>query len=146
MPSCKSLLSICMFLRILGLFTFPGGISSSNVSRPKAARCGESRHQGSKPNPDFHGGRSNESKSSFCSVGCSNFALAQRPTKINLGEGEAQARKILLEKAAKEGRVFDSAAPAAATVTCWSGVISWGGRNYQFNMLGHNPRRARRQP
>ena len=59
-------------------------------------------------------------------IGCSSFAVAQRPAKMNLGEGEAKARKILLEKAAKEGKVSDAAAPAAGTVTHWGGVISWG--------------------
>lgn len=73
------------------------------------------------------------------SMSCATFALAQRTTKMNLGEGEAKARKILLEKAAKEGKVFSAAAATTATITHWSGVISWAGHNYSFNMLGHNP-------
>ena len=73
------------------------------------------------------------------SMCCATLALAQQPAKINLGEGEAKARKILLENAKKQGKVFDAAAQAAATVTHWSGSISWGGHNYQFNMLGRNP-------
>jgi len=73
------------------------------------------------------------------SMGSATFALAQRPGKFNQGEGEAKARKILLDKAAKAGQAPDVAAQSAATITHWSSSISWGGHNYQFSMLGRNP-------
>lgn len=73
------------------------------------------------------------------SMGCATFVFAQLPAKINFGEGEKKARKILLDNAAKQGKVLDAAAAAAANITHWGSTISWGGHNYQFTMLGRNP-------
>lgn len=73
------------------------------------------------------------------SMSCAGFAFAQQPAKINLGEGEAKARKILLDKAARQGKVLGPAAEANATVTHWNGTISWGSHKYRFSMLGRNP-------
>jgi len=73
------------------------------------------------------------------SAGCTTLGLAQQPKKINWAAGEAKAREILLEKAAKEGKVPGPASEAAATVTHWNGTITWGTHKYGFSMLGHNP-------
>lgn len=73
------------------------------------------------------------------SMGCTALGFAQQTSKINWAEGEAKARKILLEKAAKEGKVLDAASQATAVVTHWNGIITWGGHNYHFSMLGRNP-------
>jgi hypothetical protein len=73
------------------------------------------------------------------SLGGATFTIAQQPTRINLGEGEAKARKILLESAAKQGKILSPSAEATATVTHWNGTIHWGGKNYHFSMLGRNP-------
>jgi len=73
------------------------------------------------------------------SLGTATFTIAQQPARINLGEGEAKARKILLENAAKQGKTLSPSAESSATVTHWNGTISWGGKNHHFSMLGRNP-------
>jgi hypothetical protein len=77
------------------------------------------------------------------SLGCTGLAAAQKHFKINLHEGEAKVRKILAEKAAKEGKTLGHAqvATSSATVTYWSGTINYDGYQFPFTMLGTNPRR-----
>src|SRR5437899_1596866 len=78
------------------------------------------------------------------SLGCTAVATAQKQYKINLREGEAKVRKILAEKAAKEGKTLGraQAAPTSATVTYWSGTINYDGYQFPFTMLGTDPRQG----
>jgi len=48
------------------------------------------------------------------SLGCSALGSAQKPNKISLREGEAKVRKILAERAAKEGKTAHAALTASA--------------------------------
>ena len=77
-------------------------------------------------------------------LGCTGLATAQKLYKVNLREGEAKARKILAEKASKEGKTLgrSEAAANSATVPYWSGTINYDGYQFPFTMLGTNPRRG----
>ena len=72
------------------------------------------------------------------SLGTAAFTIAQQPARINLGEGEAKARKILWRMQPSKATLSPSA-ESSATVTHWNGTISWGGKNHHFSMLGRNP-------
>src|SRR5215469_16988105 len=78
------------------------------------------------------------------SLGCTGLATAQKRYKINLREGEAKVRKILAEKAAKQGETLGraQAAPTSTTVTFWSGTINYDGYQFPFTMLGTDPSRG----
>lgn len=78
------------------------------------------------------------------SLGCTTLATAQEHDKINLREGEAKVRKILAEKAAKEGKTLGraQAGTSSATLTYWSGTTNYDGYQFPFTMLGTNPRRG----
>lgn len=73
------------------------------------------------------------------SLGCGALSSAQSPKKINLREGEAKARRILAEKAAKEGKTAHAPAASSQTLTYWSGTIEHEGYTFPFTMLGTDP-------
>ena len=70
------------------------------------------------------------------------LASAQKRFNVNLHEGEVKARKILAEKAAKEGKTLGhaQAATSSATVKFWSSSIYYDGYQFPFSMLGTDPR------
>jgi hypothetical protein len=76
------------------------------------------------------------------SLGCSALGSAQTPNKINLREGEAKVRKILAEKAAREGKTAQAQAPSSQTLTSWSGTIEHEGYTFPFTMLGTDPKKG----
>jgi len=78
------------------------------------------------------------------SLGCTALASAQKRFKVNLREGEMKVRKILEEKAAKEGKTLGhaKAATSSGTVPFWSGTINYEGYHFPFTMLGTDPKKG----
>lgn len=76
------------------------------------------------------------------SLGCSALGLAQKANKINLREGEEKVRRILAEKAAKEGKAAHALAANSQTPTYWSGNIEHDGYTFPFTMLGTDPKKG----